>query len=45
MANDDDRIHVSKTEARAGSTPGVTRYILAVSLVAVIVVMAYILLS
>ncbi|MEP9402668.1 hypothetical protein [Sphingomonas sp. VNH70] len=45
MAHDDDRIHVNKTQARAGSTPGVTRYILAVSLTAVIVVMAYILLS
>ncbi len=45
MANDNERIHVSKTEARAGSTPGVTRYVLGVSLVAVILVMAYILLS
>ncbi len=45
MANDNDRIHVSKTDARAGSTPGVTRYVLAISLTAVIVVMAYILLS
>ncbi len=45
MANDDDRTHVTATEARGGSTPGVTRYILAVSLVAVIVVMAYILLT
>ncbi len=45
MANHDERIHVSKTEARAGSTPGVTRYILAVSLVAVIVVFAYIVLA
>ncbi len=45
MADDQDRIHVSATEARAGSTPGVTRYILMVSLIAVIAVMAYILLS
>lgn len=45
MADDQERIHVSATEARAGSTPGVTRYILMVSLIAVIVVMAYILLT
>ncbi len=45
MADDQERIHVTKTEARAGSTPGVTRYILAVSLVAVIVVFGYILLT
>lgn len=45
MADDRDRIHVSATEARAGATPGVTRYILIVSLVAAIGVMAYILLT
>ncbi len=45
MADDQDRIHVSATEARAGATPGVTRYILLVSLVAAIGVMAYILLT
>ncbi|MFD1034937.1 hypothetical protein ACFQ15_09765 [Sphingomonas hankookensis] len=45
MADDQDRIHVSATEARAGATPGVTRYILIVSLVAAIGVMAYILLT
>ena len=45
MADDQDRIHVSATEARAGSTPGVTRYILMVSLIAVIAVMAFILVS
>lgn len=45
MADDQDSIHVSATEARAGATPGVTRYILAVSLISVIAVMAYILLS
>jgi len=45
MADDQDRIHVSATEARAGATPGVTRYILVVSLVAAIGVMAYILLT
>ncbi len=45
MADDQERIRVSATRARAGSTPGITRYILAISLVAVIAVMAYILLS
>ncbi|KQM28495.1 MULTISPECIES: hypothetical protein [unclassified Sphingomonas] len=45
MADDNDRIHVSATEARAGATPGVTRYVLAISLIAAIAVMAYILLT
>ncbi|KQM40919.1 hypothetical protein [Sphingomonas sp. Leaf10] len=45
MADDQERTHVTATEARAGATPGVTRYILAVSLIAVIAVMAFILLS
>ncbi|MGN5374494.1 hypothetical protein [Sphingomonas hankookensis] len=45
MAHDQDRIRVTATEARAGSVPGVTRYILVVSLVAAIGVMAYILLT
>ncbi|KQM77543.1 regulator [Sphingomonas sp. Leaf22] len=45
MADDHERIHVSATDARAGSTPGVTRYVLGVSLVVVIAVMAYILLA
>jgi hypothetical protein len=36
MAND-DQIHRNTTEARAGATPGMTRYILAASLVLVIV--------
>jgi len=45
MADDNERIHVSATEARAGATPGVTRYVLMVSLIAAIVVMAYILLT
>jgi len=45
MADDNERIHVSATEARAGATPGVTRYVLMVSLVAAIAVMVYILLT
>ena len=35
--NQDRPIHVETDEARAGSTPGVTRYVLAASLVLVIV--------
>jgi hypothetical protein len=45
MANDDDRVHVTTDEARAGSTPGMTRYILGASLVLIIVIFAAILLS
>ncbi len=33
----DEEIHKSKTEARAASTPHVVRYVLAISLVLVIV--------
>ena len=45
MADNDEQIHVSTEEARAGSTPGMTRYILAASLILVIVIFAAILLS
>ncbi|WP_169803549.1 MULTISPECIES: hypothetical protein [Sphingomonas] len=45
MADDNDRIHVDATDARAGATPGMTRYILAASLVLVVVIFAAILLS
>ncbi len=45
MANDDNRVHLDTDEARAGSTPGMTRYILAASLVLIIVIFAAILLS
>ncbi|MEI5686183.1 MULTISPECIES: hypothetical protein [Sphingomonas] len=44
MADPDEPIHVSKTEARAGSTPGVTRYVLAISLVLIIVIFAFLIL-
>jgi hypothetical protein len=37
-------VHVSKTEARAGVTPHVTRYVLGIGLVLVIAVFAVILL-
>jgi hypothetical protein len=37
MADPNEQIHVTATEARGGATPGMTRYILAASLVLVIV--------
>ena len=45
MADDDDRIRMDATDARAGATPGMTRYILAASLVLVVVIFVAILLS
>ena len=35
--NNDRPIHVDTDEARGGSTPGITRYVLAISLVLVII--------
>jgi hypothetical protein len=43
MAQDNEPIHVSTDRARAGTTPGVTRYMLGVGLVLVIVAFAIIL--
>jgi len=40
MADPEHPIHLSKEEARAGSTPHMTRYILPISLVLVIVIFA-----
>ena len=40
----DEEIHISKEDARAGATPHMTRYILGISLTAVIVIFAIILL-
>ena len=37
MADPNEQIHVTTTEARGGATPGMTRYILAASLLLVIV--------
>ena len=34
---EDGRTHLDTDEARAGSTPGVTRYVLGISLTAIIV--------
>ncbi|MET4896452.1 hypothetical protein RN629_04650 [Sphingomonadaceae bacterium jetA1] len=44
MADPDEPIHVTKEDARAGSTPRTTRYILPISLVLVIVIFAYLVL-
>ncbi|QJU59198.1 hypothetical protein HL653_16790 [Sphingomonas sp. AP4-R1] len=41
--SDQDPIHLSKTEARAGSTNHVTRYVLSIGLLLVIVAFAIIL--
>jgi hypothetical protein len=41
MTDPNEKIHVSGTEARSGATPHMTRYILAISLVLVIVIFAF----
>ena len=40
----DEEIHISKEDARAGTTSHVTRYVLGIALTAVIVIFAIILL-
>ena len=40
---DDGTEHVTKTEARAGTTPHVTRYVLGIGLVLVVVIFAVLL--
>ncbi|KQR87878.1 hypothetical protein [Sphingomonas sp. Leaf343] len=42
MADPNEPIHVTTEEARAGSTPHMTRYILPISLILVIVIFAVI---
>ncbi|WP_419810025.1 hypothetical protein [Sphingomonas sp.] len=37
MADPNEQIHLTTTEARGGSTPGMTRYVLAASLILVVV--------
>jgi len=44
MADPNDRIHVKTDDARAGATPHMTRYILAISLVLVIVIFGFLVL-
>lgn len=45
MAENDETTHLSTDRARAGTTPGMTRYILAISLVLVIIAFAFIVYS
>ena len=45
MADQDEQIHVDTDRARAGATPGMTRYILAISMVLIIVLFAIVLFS
>lgn len=42
MAENDDAVHLPTDQARAGSTPGVVRWMLAIGLTVVIVGMAVI---
>jgi hypothetical protein len=44
MADPDQRIHVETDDARAGATPHMTRYILAISLILVIVIFGFLVL-
>jgi hypothetical protein len=44
MANDNERVELSTDRARAGATPGMTRYILGASLVLIVVIFLVILL-
>ena len=41
MADPNEQVELNTTEARAGATPGMTRYILGISLVLIIVVFAF----
>jgi len=42
---ENDEVHLSTDRARAGATPGMTRYILAISLILVLVAFGFILWS
>ncbi|WP_380781493.1 hypothetical protein [Sphingomonas sp. R86520] len=44
MADPNERIHLETDDARAGATPHMTRYILAISLVLVIVIFSFLVL-
>jgi hypothetical protein len=45
METNNDEIHLDQNEARAGSTPGVARYVLAISLVLVVIAFAVIVMT
>ncbi|WP_174297995.1 hypothetical protein [Sphingomonas bacterium] len=42
MADENEPIHVNTERARGGSTPGVTRYVLGVSMILVIAIFTFI---
>jgi hypothetical protein len=44
MADPNEPIHIDTEDARAGATPHMTRYILAISLVLVIVIFGFVIL-
>jgi hypothetical protein len=44
LAMDEEKIHVSAEQARAGSTPHVTRYVLSISLLLIVILFAALLL-
>ena len=44
MADPNEQVRVTTNEARGGSTPGITRYVLGISLVLIIVIFAFLLL-
>lgn len=41
MTDNEEPIHVSTSQARAGATPGMTRYVLGASLILIIAIFAY----
>lgn len=45
MADPNEQIHIDTDRARAGATPHMTRYILPISLVLVIAIFGYLILS
>jgi len=45
METDNSEVHVGRDEARAGSTPGVVRYVLAIGLVLIVVAFAIIVIA
>ncbi len=44
MADPNERIHIETDDARAGATPGMTRYILGISLALVIIIFGFLVL-
>ena len=44
MADPNEEVHLSTDDARAGATPGMTRYILGASLILIVVIFAFLLL-